>query len=313
MGTRDQPAQTGHLPLPSGANTGPGGGVCLSLKLSVSFAYWVATSPKIVGIQVSENAASPPWIWRVAKGSLQPWQKDWGDRKAVKTLFHQQNGPKAYIASEEQQHIILGQQLTASRMTLSVSSFVCSDRIFPLSSPSLPSLSFSPTVLSNFRFQELPQKRHSPKTTIAQTFIASVEKKLLKYKYIQKTEHCNLDSNQNQHYHRPTGVHHHLINQSCLFWAPPCNIQRSPTTIVRKNSNLKSSKMLVGKDIIHRVHTTFMSCEFGLLSGNYPQQHLFPRGSLVLPVVSLFSGETLVFLSIPFFCIGKWKTLKSVF
>lgn len=35
--------------------------------------------------------------------------------------------------------------------------------------------SFSPTVLSYFRFQELPHKRHSPKTTIAQTFIASVE------------------------------------------------------------------------------------------------------------------------------------------
>lgn len=70
MGTTDQLAQTGHLPLPSGANTGLGCGFCLSLKLSVSFAYWVATSPKLVGIQVPENAASSPWIWRVAKGSL---------------------------------------------------------------------------------------------------------------------------------------------------------------------------------------------------------------------------------------------------
>lgn len=52
--------------LPSGVNMGLGCGFCLSLKLSVSFVYWVVSSPKFVGTQVSETAASFHWSWRVA-------------------------------------------------------------------------------------------------------------------------------------------------------------------------------------------------------------------------------------------------------
>lgn len=119
---------TGHQPPPAGLNMGLGCGFLLSLKLSVSLAYWAVTSPKPVGARVSEIAAPLQWSWKVAKESLHSPDRKTGETESLqKPCFINKNKPKAYALREEQQHINLG---------LSVSSFVCSGRLPPAPAPS---------------------------------------------------------------------------------------------------------------------------------------------------------------------------------
>lgn len=119
---------TAHQLQPAGLNMGLGCGFLLSLKLSVSLAYWVVTSPKPVGTQVSEIAAPLQWSWKAAKESLHSPDRRTGETERLqKPYFINKNKPKAYALREEQQHINLG---------LSVSRFFCSGRLPPVPAPS---------------------------------------------------------------------------------------------------------------------------------------------------------------------------------
>lgn len=165
---------TGAQPLPSGVNMGLGCSLCLSLKLSVSFAYWVDAPPKLVGTPVPETAASFHWSWRVAKEWLHSLDRWTGETERLKSTIS---------STEQAKSICCKRRATAHKLGTTAHHFqndlVCLQfcllwqaLLFPLPPP--PSFSLTPIVPSYFRFQ-VPHKRRSPKTIIAQTSIASVE------------------------------------------------------------------------------------------------------------------------------------------
>lgn len=166
---------TGHQPLPSGVNVGLGCGFCLCLKLSVSFAYWPVTLPKLVGTEVSDTAASFHGSWREAKESLHSPDRRTGETE--RPFFINKTGQK---------HML--QEKSNSAQTWDYSSPLPE---WPFVFPVLFALAGSsppPTLPCSLLFLFLPlyflildfksdlrkgilQRLH----TIAQTFIASVE------------------------------------------------------------------------------------------------------------------------------------------